>query len=282
MKQTVCKQPRKTMVQGSLDQINKAGDFDSDALRSALQSAMEEKLKKDFANTDTVGNVEKKIKNVGNNVGGDYLVRTMKRSPGVASDIWGQIRGQINKGIDTVKKIPIQFDSYEKIDAPEKRILDFKILNEKVEQYFNEKPEPKLQNPSEGSIPLYFNLPTLPQVIQSYLQLAREEKLKKDFAKTDTVGNVGQRVKNVAKDVGGDFFKNLGRTKKRSPGVASAIQFGKIVAPEKRIQDFKILNEKVEQYFNKYLEPNLQNPSEGSIPLYFNLPTLPQGNVYYL
>ena len=149
VKQTVCKQPRKTMVQGSLDQINKAGDFDSDTLRSALQSAMEEKLKKDFANTDTVG-------------------------------------------------------------------------------------------------------------------------------------NVGQRVKNVAKDVGGDFFKNLGRTKKRSPGVASAIQFGKIVAPEKRIQDFKILNEKVEQYFNKYLEPKVQNPSEGSIPLYFNLPTLPQGNLYYL
>ena len=51
------------------------------------------------------------------------------------------------------------------INKAEKRIQDFKILNEKVEQYFNEKPEPKLQNPSEGSIPLYFNLPTLLQVI---------------------------------------------------------------------------------------------------------------------
>ena len=201
---------------------------------------MEEKLKKDFAKTDTVGNLGKKVKSVEKDIG--YLVRTMKRSPGVDSDIWGQIRGQINKGIDTVKKIPIQFDSYEKIDAPEKRILDFKILNEKVEKYFNEKSEPKLQNPVEGSIPLYFNLPTMT----------------------------------------GDFFKSLGKTKKRSPGVASAIQFGKIVAPEKRIQDFKILNEKVEQYFNKKQEPRLQNPSEGSIPLYFNLPTLPQGNLYYL
>ena len=28
------------------DQINKAGDFDSDAIRSAIQSSMEEKLKK--------------------------------------------------------------------------------------------------------------------------------------------------------------------------------------------------------------------------------------------
>ena len=128
----------------------------------AVQSAMEDKLKKDFANSDTVGNVGKKVKNDANDVGGDFfknLGRTKKRSPGVASDIWGQI----NKGIDTV---PIQFG---KVFAPEKRIQDFKILNEKVEQYFNEKPEPKLQNPSEGSIPLYFNLPTLPQVIYSSL-----------------------------------------------------------------------------------------------------------------
>ena len=131
----------------------------------AVQSAMEDKLKKDFANSDTVGNVGKKVKNDANDVGWDFfknLGRTKKRSPGVASDIWGQI----NKSIDTVKKIPIQFG---KVFAPEKRIQDFKILNEKVEQYFNEKQEPKLQNPSEGSIPLYFNLPTLPQVIYSSL-----------------------------------------------------------------------------------------------------------------
>ena len=118
-----------------------------------------------FANTDTVGNLKKKVKNVLNDVDGDFfknLGRTKKRSPVVASDIWGQN----NKSIDTVKKIPIQFG---KVVAPEKRIQDFKILNEKVEQYFNEKPEPKLQNPSEGSIPLYFNLPTLPQdIYKSY------------------------------------------------------------------------------------------------------------------
>ena len=125
---------------------------------------MEEKLKKDFAKTDTVGNLGKKVKSVEKDIG--YLVRTMKRSPGVDSDIWGQISSQMNKGIDTVKKIPIQFG---KVVAPEKRIQDFKILNEKVEQYFNEKPEPKLQNPSEESIPLYFNFPTLPQVIYSTL-----------------------------------------------------------------------------------------------------------------
>ena len=109
-----------------------------------------------------------------------------------------------------------------------------------------------------------------------------EEKLKKDSANTDTEENVGIKVKNVSTNFGGDFFKNIGGTKKRSPGVASAIQFGKIVAPEKRMQDFKILNEKVEQYFNKKPEPKLQNPSDGSIPLYFNLPTMPQGNLYYL
>ena len=123
---------------------------------------MEEKLKKDSANTDTEENVGIKVKNVSTNFGGDFfknIDRTKKRSPGVASDIWGQI----NKGIDTV---PIQFG---KVFAPEKRIQDFKILNEKVEQYFNEKPEPKLKDPSEGSIPLYFNLPTLPQVIYSSL-----------------------------------------------------------------------------------------------------------------
>ena len=223
----------------SLGQINKTGDLGSNAIRLAVQSAMEEKLKKDFANSDTVGNVGK-VKNDANDVGGDFSLyafqrtpglenplvlgmdgttedqnynplrnlqdqkykrdpsiqlaslnqrlfpemasklerliqrkisgnpgffrigRTKKRSPGIASDIWGQT----NNSIDTVKKIPIQFG---KVVAPEKRIQDFKILNEKVEQYFNEKPEPKLQDPSEGSIPLYFNLPTLPQVIYSSL-----------------------------------------------------------------------------------------------------------------
>ena len=128
---------------------------------------MEEKLKKDFEKTDTVGNLGKKVKSVAKDIG--YLVRTMKRSPGVDSDIWGQIRGQMNKGIDTVKKIPIQFVSYGKVVTPEKRIQDFKILNEKVEQYFNKYLEPELQNPSEGSIPLYFNLPTLPQGNLYYL-----------------------------------------------------------------------------------------------------------------
>ena len=39
------------------DQIIKAGDFDSDAIQSAIQLAMEEKLKKVFANSDTVRNV---------------------------------------------------------------------------------------------------------------------------------------------------------------------------------------------------------------------------------
>ena len=39
------------------DQIIKAGDFDSDAIQSAIQLAMEKKLKKDFANSDTDRNV---------------------------------------------------------------------------------------------------------------------------------------------------------------------------------------------------------------------------------
>ena len=57
----------------SLGQINKAGDLDSNAIRMAVQSAMEEKLKKDFANSDTVGNVGKKVKNVANDIGGVFF-----------------------------------------------------------------------------------------------------------------------------------------------------------------------------------------------------------------
>ena len=41
----------------SLGQINKAGDLGSKTIRLAVQSAMEEKLKKGFANSDTVRNV---------------------------------------------------------------------------------------------------------------------------------------------------------------------------------------------------------------------------------
>ena len=51
-------------------QINKAGDFDSDAIRSALQSAIFEKLKKEdaFANSDKVdffGNLGRKKRSPG-------------------------------------------------------------------------------------------------------------------------------------------------------------------------------------------------------------------------
>ena len=42
---------------GFRGQVEKAGDFDSDAIQMALQSAMEEKLKGKFANSDTLRNV---------------------------------------------------------------------------------------------------------------------------------------------------------------------------------------------------------------------------------
>ena len=90
------------------DQIIKAGDFDSDAIQSAIQLAMEEKLKKVFANSDTVRNVRStKIKDTfskdafskdafvdAESAIGDFFgnLRKKKRSPGYNPNLGGQIK----------------------------------------------------------------------------------------------------------------------------------------------------------------------------------------------
>ena len=84
------------------DQINKAGDFDSDAIQSAIESALEEKLKDAFSKDagsaigDFFGGLGRKKRNSG--------VDGVEH--GVGSGIWDRI----DKGVAAVGDFPLKIE----------------------------------------------------------------------------------------------------------------------------------------------------------------------------